>query len=83
MRLTQSGQRFFIEIFEGSTRLERTPVKPTHSCDVLQAKLQQPLPQAVADNVVAKLIATAGEQDIELDDPPPPAACLPAECSLR
>ena len=82
LRLTQSGKRFFLEIFDGSTRLERAPVKPTRSRDALQEKLQQPLPQAIADEVVAKLIAAAEEQDMEVDDdPPPPAAHIPAECA--
>ena len=39
MRLSQSGLRFFVEVFEGTSRLERTPVKPSDSRDALLEKM--------------------------------------------
>ena len=75
LRLTSSGARFFVGVFEGTTRLQQVPVLLTDTSGVIIEKLN--IPRAVADSIVAKLTdpAAADPTAVAIDAaamPPPP-----------
>ena len=57
-RLTQSGARYFIAVFEGTMRVDQAAVKPCVSSDSIIERFK--IPRVVADQFVAKLLAVSG-----------------------
>jgi len=58
-RLTQSGLRYFIAIFDGTTRVDQAAIKPCDSSNSIMERFK--LPRAVADQFAAKLAAISGD----------------------
>ena len=57
LRLTRSGPRFFVGVFEGTTRLRQVPILQTDTSDMVTARLN--IPRAAADSIIAQLAEPA------------------------
>lgn len=81
VRLTQSGSRFFVAVFKGTTRLDRAPVLLRSSSSTIMERFN--VPRDVADQLQAKLSAISGANEPAADDSTLPAGATEQDASAK